>query len=291
MTEAPYLVTGGSGQVGAAVVRHATRQGISVLAPPRTVLDLSDASSIRSFLSKGSWRAVINCAAYTAVDCAENDAENASLINAAAPSILAQETAKEGIPIIHVSTDYVFDGLKAGPYLEEDPVNPMNVYGRTKALGEAAVREANPRHAIVRTAWVLSADGTNFLNTMLRLRAERAELGVVCDQFGCPTSADDIADALLTVAERLDVGGTWHFVNDGNATWYDLAAYIFAETARRGMPTPKLKAIATAEYPTVAKRPANSKLSTAKIRHDFGINPRPWNKAIDAILSERLGQS
>lgn len=240
-------------------------------------------------VADGHWDAIVNCAAYTAVDRAESDEARAHAVNAVAPGILAREAARRRIPIIHVSTDYVFDGSKSQPYVESDRVNPLGVYGRTKEAGEAAVRAANPRHAIVRTAWVLSARGANFLNTMLRLGAEREELGVVDDQIGCPSRAEDIAEALMTVAGQLQGrAGTWHFVNAGEGSWYDLAAHIFAGTKARGLPTPRLRAITTAEYPTPARRPANSRLSTTRISADFGIEPRHWHEAVDAILAERL---
>lgn len=242
------------------------------------------------FVRASKWSAIVSCAAYTAVDRAESEPEMAHAVNAAAPGILAEEATRANIPIIHVSTDYVFDGLKHQPYVETDAVNPMGVYGRTKVAGEAAVRTACSNHAIIRTAWVVSAGGANFINTMLRLGSERAELGVVDDQIGCPSSADDIASALLTVVERLgDRSGTWHFVNSGEASWFDLAAHIFVAAGARGLPVPKLDPISTAQYPTPTKRPANSRLNTDKFAADFDFAPRPWQAAINDILAERLG--
>lgn len=252
-------------------------------------MDLTNAQSIADMVASRPWAAVINCAAYTAVDRAETDAELAAQVNAVAPGIFAAETAKLDIPIIHVSTDYVFDGTKDAPYVEDDEVNPLGVYGRTKEVGESAVRSINPRHAIIRTAWVVSAGGANFINTMIRLASERPEVSVVDDQFGCPSSALDIAETLLVVAEHLpEQCGTWHFVNSGDASWHDLAARIFSNMDRRGLPTPVLKAIPSTEYPTPAKRPSNSRLSTLAIQRDFGIKPRHWHDAIDAILEERF---
>lgn len=243
-----------------------------------------------AFVRASKWSAIVSCAAYTAVDRAESEPELAHAINALAPGILAEEAARANIPIIHVSTDYVFDGSKDAPYVETDAVNPVGVYGRTKEAGEAAVRAACSNHAIIRTAWVVSAGGANFINTMLRLGNERPELGVVNDQVGCPSSADDIALALLRVAERLgDRCGTWHFVNSGEASWYDLAAHIFTAAETKGLPVPKLNRISTAQYPTPAKRPANSRLNTGKFAADFDSVPRPWQAAIDDILAERLG--
>lgn len=289
MSTPPILLTGGTGQVGQAVLRHAAERGLDIFAPNRAQMDLTNAQSITDMVASRPWSAVINCAAYTAVDRAETDAELAELVNAAAPAIFAAETAKRDIPIIHVSTDYVFDGTKNGPYVEEDAVNPLGVYGRTKEKGESAVRTLNPRHAIIRTAWVVSAGGANFMNTMIRLASERSEVNVVNDQIGCPSNASDIAEALLEVAAHPQAQfGNWHFVNSGEASWHDLAAYIFADMQQRGLSTPVLNAIPTSQYPTPAERPSNSRLSTSAIQRDFGIQPRHWQDAIDAILAERF---
>jgi dTDP-4-dehydrorhamnose reductase len=286
---AVILITGVSGQIGGAVARLAELRGLSVWAPNRSELDLSRPETIASALSRQLISGVINCAAYTAVDKAEIEPAIAKRVNAIAPLILAQETEKRRVPIIHVSTDYVFDGLKSDPYIEEDPVNPVNIYGKTKEAGEAGVRTANPAHAILRTAWVLSVKGNNFLNTMLNLGKERTEVSVVEDQLGCPSAADDIAAALLTVYTELDNRfGTWHFVNQGETSWHGLAAHIFAETKRRGLSTPDLHAIPSSAYPTPASRPTNSRLATNRIENDFSISPRSWQDAIDIILAQRL---
>lgn len=289
MSKAPILLTGGTGQVGQAVLRHAAERDLDIFAPTRVQMDLTNVQSIADMVASRPWSAVINCAAYTAVDRAETDAEMAEQVNAVAPAIFAAETAKRDIPIVQVSTDYVFDGTKNAPYVEEDAVSPLGVYGRTKEKGESAVRTLNPRHAIVRTAWVVSAGGANFINTMIRLASERPEINVVDDQMGCPSNASDIAQALLAVAGTPHAQyGTWHFVNGGEASWHDLAAYIFADMQRRGLTTPLLNAIPTSQYPTPAVRPSNSRLSTLAIQRDFGIQPRHWHDAIDAILAERF---
>ena len=286
----PILVTGGSGQVGGAFVRQAALNDIATVAPQRSELDLTSSDSITAFVRASKWSAIVNCGAYTAVDRAESEPELAHMINAVAPGILASEATRANIPFIHVSTDYVFDGSKHEAYVETDAVNPVGVYGRTKEAGEAAVRAACSNYAIIRTAWVVSAGGANFINTMLRLGAQRAELNVVSDQVGCPSSAHDIALALLRVTERLsDRAGTWHFVNSGHASWYDLAAHVFATANAKGLPVPKLHPISSAEYPTPAKRPANSRLNTTRFSADFDLAPRPWQTAIDDILAERLG--
>lgn len=286
----PILVTGSSGQVGQSVAQLARVRGLETWAPDRQALDLCNPDAIAAAVARKQWSAVINCAAYTAVDKAESEPELADAVNAVAPAFLAREAARFAIPIVHVSTDYVFDGSKEEPYSEDDEVNPLNVYGRTKQAGEAAVRASNPQHAIIRTAWVISAARRNFLDTMLRLGAERPAVCVVDDQRGNPTSAADIAETLLDVAASLNGrSGTWHFVNSGDTSWHGLAAHIFEQTRRRGLPTPVLTPITTADYPTPARRPKNSRLSTMAIRRDFGITPRPWQEATDAILTQRLG--
>lgn len=283
------LLTGGSGQVGKAVIAAAAARGFTVVAPDRTALDLADAGSIRSAMASQPWDLVLNCGAYTAVDKAESEPGQADAINHLAPGILASEAAMRGIPIIHVSTDYVFDGSSPEPYHEADATGPTSVYGCTKLSGETAVRAANPRHAIIRTAWIQSADGANFINTMLRLGEARAELGVVDDQLGCPTSATDLADALLKIASNFPAeGGTFHFVNSGEASWHGLAEFIFARAEAVGRKVPQLGAITTAEYPTPARRPANSQMDTSKFETTFGIRPRHWHEAIGELLDQRL---
>src|SRR4051812_8437165 len=220
MTEAPpdaILVTGGTGQVGSAFARLAAGRGLRVVAPGRDRLDLSDPASIERAASR-RWAAIVNCGAYTAVDAAEADPALAYAINAEAPALLARGAAANGTPLFHVSTDYVFDGSKGEPYREDDPVRPINVYGRTKAEGERAVLDVSPANAVVRTSWVLSGGGRNFLTTMLRLGRERDELRVVDDQIGSPTAAADVAEALLRLVEA-EAGGLWHFVNDATASW------------------------------------------------------------------------
>lgn len=287
---APILVTGGSGQVGGALASLARRRGFALAAPERAEFDLLDPAMMRAFVEGGEWTAIVNCAAYTAVDRAESEAGVAQAINADAPALLAELAAARNIPFLHMSTDYVFDGSKGAPYAETDAIAPLGVYGMTKAAGEAAVRQAAPHnHAIVRTAWVLSADGANFLNTMLRLACERDVVRVVADQVGCPTGATDLAEILLAIVERgAATGRTWHAVNDGATSWYGLAAHIFARAADAGLKTPRLEAIATSVYPTPARRPANSRLATTRLQRDLNLVLRPWQEAVNAILDERL---
>ena len=291
MSKPAILITGGTGQVGTGLTL-ANRGRFEVVAPARAELDLLDAASIERNIASRDWAAIVNCAAYTAVDKAESEPELAFAINAEAPGIIARAAAARAIPLLHVSTDYVFDGSKAKPYTEDDPVAPLGVYGASKEAGERAVRDEGGRSIILRTAWVVSPWGHNFIKTMLRLGAEREELGVVADQIGCPTSAIDIAETLLTLTERMldrqESSGTYHFVNSGQASWHDLASAVFAYAGARGMKTPRVKAITTADYPTPAKRPANSRLSTAKLEQTFGMTPRPWQVAVEEILASLI---
>ena len=285
------LVTGGTGQVGRSL-RERAPAGWELTTPTRAELDIADPAALTSYVAARPWQAVVNCAAYTAVDRAESDVVAAWRANALAPAALATATAAAGIPLIHLSTDYVFDGAADRPYEVDDPVGPLGVYGASKLGGELAVRTANPRHVILRTAWVVSPFGANFVKTMLRLGAERPELRVVADQLGCPTSALDIADAVLAVLDRLarpaPPYGTYHFVNDGAATWHDLAVRIFKRAATYGRATPAVTAINTVDYPTPARRPANSQLATEGFAAAFGIAPRRWTIAIDEVVDRLL---
>jgi dTDP-4-dehydrorhamnose reductase len=284
------LITGGAGQVGTELRHLAWPEGVRIHAPDRGTLDLADPESVERVMAARGWGAVISSGAYTAVDKAEAEVRDAWLVNAVAPAILARKAAEAGIPIVHVSTDYVFDGSKDGFYVETDPVAPLNVYGASKEGGEQAVRSGHPRHAIVRTAWVVSRHRSNFVKTMLRLATEREEIRVVGDQRGCPTFAGDLAAAIQTIVLRLAADpaaptGTYHFVNAGEASWAEFATAIFTASSRHGGPHPKVTAITTAEYPTPAKRPRNSRLTTDKIAADFDIRPRSWRDALDETIA------
>ena len=288
------LIVGGSGQVGREFAGLVLPAGTETEMPGRRALDISDRSRVAAAIAGGGWSAVINAAAWTAVDRAETNVADAFAANALGPAILAEATRAAGIPLVHVSTDYVFDGRKAGPYVEDDPRNPLGVYGASKLAGEEAVRTGNPRHLIVRTSWVFGRHGANFVKTMLRLAAERPQLRVVDDQRGSPTSAKDLAEALLAMTVRLvgsdaDLSGTYHFANAGEATWCSFAREIVRLGAERGGRRPEVVPITTAEYPTPAKRPANSRLSTAKLQERFGIVPRRWEPALAEVV-EALGQ-
>ncbi|KKC26951.1 dTDP-4-dehydrorhamnose reductase [Sphingomonas sp. SRS2] len=284
------LVTGGQGQVGLELKRQDWPVDVRVHFPTRETCDLASQASLFTYLRSYDFAAIINCAAYTAVDKAEEDRDAAFRINGEAPGWLADT----GVPLIHLSTDYVFDGSKQGFYTEDDPVAPLGVYGASKLEGERAVQAGQSRSVILRTAWIISAQRANFLKTMLRVAATNPTLRVVDDQRGCPTSAEDIAAAIRVIALRLieDEGaplGIHHFVNAGEASWCELAREIFVLSAAAGGPVAEIEAITTADYPTPAKRPANSRLSTSKITADYGIHPRDWRAAVRDIIDELVG--
>lgn len=292
------LVTGASGQLGTELRRAAWPDGWRPVAIDRDRLDLTDASAIAASVAGGydgqPFAAVINCAGYTAVDKAESDQVTAWQVNALAPAALAEACGRAGIPLIQVSTDYVFAGDKDTAWEVDDPVGPLGVYGASKLGGELAVRASGARHAIVRTAWVVSAHGHNFVKTMLRLGAEWDAVRVVADQRGSPTGAADLAAALVTIAIRLAEDataptGTFHFSNAGATSWADFAREIFAQSRVRGGPTAGVEGIATSDYPTPARRPANSLLGHDAIAAAYGIAPRPWQAALGDILDELIG--
>ncbi|RZL29491.1 MAG: dTDP-4-dehydrorhamnose reductase [Sphingomonas sp.] len=292
------LVTGGRGQLGLELARAALPAGWRVVALDRTGIDLEDPAAIAAKVASGNdgmpWAAVINGAAYTAVDKAESDVVTAWRVNALAPAAFGEACVKAGIPLVQVSTDYVFAGDQENAWEVDDPVGPLSVYGASKLGGELAVRTSGARHAIVRTAWVVSPHGQNFIKTMLRLATDRDQLNVVGDQRGSPTSASDLAHALLTMAIRLAedptvLSGTFHFSNAGAVSWAGFAAEIFRQSAQRGGPTATVEPITTAAYPTPARRPANSLLSHAAIGAAYGIIPRPWTDALSDILDQLIG--
>ena len=289
----PILLTGGTGQVGAAL-RRLSGPGFQIHAPGRDQLDLRDCDQIAAMVASRPWRAVINSGAYTAVDKAEHDVESAWAINAKAPAALARATGQAGIPLIHLSTDFVFGGTKSTPYEEKDIIGPLGVYGASKAAGESSVQSENPKHVILRTAWLVSPDGGNFVKTMLRLAKTLDEVSVVNDQLGCPTSADDLANVLRRVLWRLEAEsppyGIYHLVNSGEATWHDLAKAVFDQAQAAGYKVPVLKAIPTSGYPTPARRPVNSRLDTKKLTRDFGVSLRPWQEAVSDVVAALLAQ-
>lgn len=287
------VVTGVSGQVALSLVERAPA-GVTVIPLGRPALDLADPAGIAPALAAIGADAVVNAAAYTAVDKAESEPDLAHAVNAAGAGAVAAAARSMGLPLIHISTDYVFDGAKTAAYVETDRTGPTGVYGASKLAGEAAVLAAHPGAAILRTAWVYSPFGGNFVKTMLRLAATRDELGVVADQIGNPTSALDIADAVLTVAANLvarpddaALSGVFHMTGSGEASWADLAAQIFATSDANGGPSAKVRPIATSDYPTPARRPANSRLDCTRLAQAHGVRLPDWRPAVDHVV-ERL---
>ena len=287
------LLTGGSGQVGRSILANPQAQGLPIFAPTSAELDLSDTQSIARILVSRPWKAIINAGAYTAVDQAENEPARADAINAKAPAFLAAYCKSQTIPLIHFSTDYVFSGDKASPYHEVDDTAPLGVYGQTKCAGEQAVMAAGCRAVVLRTAWVVSPYGKNFIKTMLRLAQERDEIRVVADQYGCPTSAADLADAVLSMLPRLMTDphapvGVYHCCNQGETTWAGLARAVMDESVRLGGPKANIVDITTADYPTAAKRPHYSHLSCDKLQQNWGITLRPWQPIVADIVAALL---
>ena len=292
-----FLLLGGTGQVGEELRALTSPRKVEVVAPSRGELDLVDPRAIARIIASQPWGAVINAAAYTDVDRAESDEAVAFAVNTEAPSRLAAETASRGIPLIHISTDYVFDGRKGAPYVEQDEVVPLNVYGRSKLGGERAVRAANPRHVILRTSWVYSPYRKNFVRTILRLAVERERLTVVADQRGCPTAARDIATVCLDVAMRCAAEpervpyGIYHCAGAGEATWFEFAEAVVELAADRLSRSPQVLPIRTLDYPTPAVRAADTRLDCTAVVREFGVKLRPWRQAladtIDQLLNNR----
>ena len=286
------LITGREGQVARSLAEHAGSNHELVFAA-RPQFDLKDPASIEAFVAKARPDLVINAAAYTAVDRAEDEPAVAFAINAEAPATLADAARKVGAPIIHLSTDYVFEGSLDRPYVEEDPVAPIGVYGRSKLAGEEAIRASGAEYLIMRTAWVYSPFGNNFVKTMLRLAADRESLTVVNDQFGNPTSALDIADALLVVADawgsKKEAGNsTYHFAGSGETNWADFARHIFSSSARSGGPSSDVQGIPSSAWPTKAARPGNSRLDCGKFSQTFGHSAPDWQTSADEVVRRLL---
>ena len=288
------MITGGEGQLGTELIDQSAAHGIEVLAPTLAEMDLTRPADVDGFWDAFRPTAVINAAAYTAVDRAESEAELAFAVNAAAPAYLARRCSRQGIPLIHISTDYVFDGLKGSPYLEEDPIAPLGVYGRSKAEGESAVRGALDRHLIIRTSWLYSAHGINFVKTVMRLAAERDELRIVDDQVGSPTCATDLAAAILAIMDRQGAGeavpwGTYHYCGSGVTSWYGLACYVLETLVSRGNTASfRITPIPTVQYPTPARRPPYSVLDCHRIESSFGLARPPWQSSVAKTVDRLL---
>ncbi|MCB1514521.1 MAG: dTDP-4-dehydrorhamnose reductase [Hyphomicrobiaceae bacterium] len=291
------LVTGAEGQVARSLLEAATTD-VEIVAVGRPTLDLTRADTIGAVLRAVCPDLLVNAAAYTAVDKAESEPEQAHQVNATGAGNAAAAAHAAGIPILHISTDYVFDGSKSGAYLETDPTGPAGVYGRSKLAGEEAVAAANPQHLILRTAWVYSPFGNNFVKTMLRLAESRDTLSVVDDQRGSPTYAPHLADAVLKIAQQLSmqagdhaVWGVYHAVGGGETTWCGLAREVLRLSALRGGPHATVAAIPTSAYPTPARRPANSRLSVAKLKDRFGVNLPDWQVGVAACIDRLLANA
>lgn len=293
------VVTGLTGQVSCAL-QAATGQGIEVIAAGRPGLDLLHPGGIAARLAALRPDVVVNAAAYTAVDLAETERDAAFAVNGAGAGAVAQAAAQLGVPVIQISTDYVFDGTMNRPYRETDGVAPANVYGHSKLAGERAVAAATDNHAILRTSWVYAAEGKNFVATMLRLAETRDEIGVVSDQHGAPTFAPDIADAVIAVAQNLvaepqnrRLRGIFHMTGAGETTWAGFAEAIFTEAKLRDLPQARVRQIRTADFPTPARRPANSRLDCRLLSSAHGITLPDWRNALhrcmDMVAARRAG--
>jgi dTDP-4-dehydrorhamnose reductase len=292
----PILITGVSGQLAVALGEGAPDHGLSVRQYDRLALDFDrPASIVAAFAETAPWL-VINAAAYTAVDAAEDDADAAFRANRDGPAQLARLCEDAGIPLIHISTDYVFDGLKGAPYVEDDPTSPQGVYGVSKLAGERAVLDLCSRAIVLRTSWVYSPVGRNFVRTMLNVAQRTDRLRVVADQKGCPTSAPDLGEAVLRIAARIAAdgwqdrwAGLYHAAGTGWTTWHGLAVATFEAAARYGARVPTVDPIETAEWPTRAKRPPNSRLNCGRLERMFDLRLPPWRdglaRTIDAVFA------
>ena len=289
------LVIGANGQLGWELCRMGEKQGFDIVSIDLPEFNITDPSAVNNEVSQAGISLVINAAAYTAVDQAESEPELAFAVNRDGPAHLASSCTEIGIPLIHISTDYVFDGRKKGPYFETDPVSPLGVYGKSKAAGERKVRDHLQEHIILRTAWLYGIYGHNFVKTILRLGREKEVLRVVADQYGCPTYAADLAEAILEIAAQIGeqrdiIWGTYHYCGKGVTTWHGFAEKIF-DLAREhcSLVVKEVVPTTTAEYPTPAKRPFNSVLDCSLITKHFGISSKPWPeslaKMIDRLLS------
>jgi len=284
------LLLGAGGQLGMVLARTlASREEFELTAFTRAELDLGDLEGLRSAIRQIAPQIIVNAGAYTAVDKAESDADQARLVNAIAPGVMAEELARLGGWLIHYSTDYVFDGSGDRPWLETDPTGPLGVYGQTKLDGELAIASSGCRHVILRTSWVYAAEGKNFLHTMLRLGRDREKLSIVDDQVGAPTSAEALTDATLAVIRQLanaqesaEVSGVYHLTCAGATSWCGFARAIFAKFAGR-QKTPEVLSIPTEAYPTPAKRPLNSRLNGRKFAVQFGFVMPSWEEALHEV--------
>jgi dTDP-4-dehydrorhamnose reductase len=290
MAVPPILVIGASGQLSRAFARIGAASQHAIVCHGRPEADLADGASLRRLFDELAPFAVVNAGAYTNVDQAEDEPKLAFAVNAAGPEALAALCRERSLPLIHISTDYVFDGAKRTPYVETDPIAPLGAYGASKAAGEEAIRREWPRHIILRTSWLYSLDGRNFLTTMLRLGASREELAIVDDQFGTPTLAQDVAGAVCAVLHHIDAHGgeapwgTYHLASEGVTTWFGFASEIFRLAAARGAKVPRLRPIPATDYPARAVRPRYSVLDTSKLHLAFDISLPKWQDSLARCL-------
>ena len=289
------VVTGKQGQVTQSLQERAPGAGVELVVLGRPEFDLSEPASLAEAIVAARPDVVINAAAYTAVDKAESERDLAFRNNAEAAGAVAAAAARAGAPILQLSTDYVFDGTATRPYREDDAVAPMGVYGASKLEGERAVARAQPRHVILRTAWVYAPFGANFVRTMLRQGESRSQMRVVADQQGCPTYAPDIADALIAIARRLMASpdddrlyGVFHMAGGQATTWADFARGVFAEGQRHGRAPVEVEPITTADYPTPARRPANSRLDTSRLKLTYGVELPGWRVSLPGCVDRLL---
>lgn len=280
------LVTGSNGQLGLSIKEIASKYvTLDFVFVSRNELDITNLSEVVDFFKKNQFDAVVNCAAYTAVDLAESDIDHARLVNATATKYLAEQTNLQDIPFIHISTDYVFDGSITTPRLETDSANPIGIYGQTKREGEEYALSLNPRTIVIRTSWIYSKYGNNFVKTMLRLFQEKEEIGVINDQIGSPTNALDLADAIAQIISKEQlVYGIFNYSNQGQCTWYEFANEI-KNSINSNI---RINPIATSAYPTAAKRPAYSLLNKSKIINTYNLNIPDWKMSLKLSLQELL---
>ena len=291
----PILITGGTGQVSTALARACLAKGFAMCGVGRPDFDFDRPETIEAIFAATTPRLVINAAAYTAVDAAETDAEAAFRANRDGPARLAALCADAGVPFVHISTDYVFDGTKGAPYVETDPTAPSGVYGASKLAGEQAVLASGAHAIILRTAWVVSPTGRNFIRTMLNAARRTDRLRVVADQIGCPTVAADLAQAILGIVQRLDrdgwqdrFGGVFHAAGSGETSWHGLAEAVFDAAVPLGLRRPVVEPIATADWPTPVRRPADSRLDCAKLAQVFDVAMPPWPGSVAAAVAAIL---
>lgn len=291
------IVTGSNGQVGKELCKKGKARGFDITALDLPDFDITDPEAVDRAVCRDNIFAVINAAAYTAVDKAESEPDTAFRVNQKGPANLASSCKKQGIPLVHISTDYVFDGSKKDAYIETDPVSPVGIYGKSKAAGESDVRTILREHIILRTAWLCSEHGNNFVKTMIKLGQERDKIGVVADQYGCPTFAPDLAEAILDiigqVSEKRDIPwGTYHYCGKGVITWYDFAKKALELAGdHTALKVQHIVPLSTEEYPTPTQRPANSAMDCSLIEKNFNVIPKHWQDSLNNLVKQLFAYS